>query len=144
MARLTTNWNLPTDPADLLGSSGSAVTLGTSYTPLATSSGVDMDGDKYIVLYVYCSALGGAGRLDLQLEVSEELAGDYVPVQTESVSSGVSTQSDYEIQKAVTGTGAALLVSIPTRGIRFWRIKMKADAGTPAVYVRYSGSGGPV
>ena len=143
MARLTTNWNLPTDPADLLGSSGSAVTLGASYTPLATSSGVDMDGDKYLVLFVYCTVLSTATQLDLQLEVSEELAGDYVPIQTESVSSGAATQSDYEIQKAVSATGAVLVASIPTRGIRFWRVKMKADAGTPEVYVRYKGSGGP-
>jgi hypothetical protein len=94
---------------------------------------------------VYVSALGGASRLDLQLEVAETLgSSDWVPLQTESVSSGTATQSDYEIQKAVSGTGLVLAASIPVRGFRYWRIKMKSNAGSPQVYVRYFGSGGPV
>jgi hypothetical protein len=97
------------------------------------------------MLYVYCTALGGATRLDLQLEVAEfSGSSDWVPLQTESVSSGTATQSDYEIQKAVTATGLVLAAAIPARGFAFWRIKMKADAGTPDVYVRYATSGGPV
>jgi len=145
MANYVSNWRAPTAPADLLGSSGGEVTLGTTYTVGSTSAEIEISGTKYLMLYVYCTALGGAARLDLQLEVAEfSGSSDWVPLQTESVSSGTATQDPYEIQKAVTATGLVLAAAIPVRGFDFWRIKMKADAGTPDVYVRYATSGGPV
>tara|TARA_B100001094_G_scaffold66565_2_gene62752 strand:+ start:3550 stop:3987 length:438 start_codon:yes stop_codon:yes gene_type:complete len=138
-------WRSPSGARNLLGTVAAPVTLGTSYTGGSTSSPVTLGGHKYFTVFVQCTALGGAGRLDLQFEVAASSgSSDWSPLQTESVSSGASTQSDYEIKKAVSGTGQALAVSIPIRGFRYWRIKMKSDAGTPQVYVRYFGSGGPV
>lgn len=145
MANYVTAFRASTAPSDLLGSSGSPVTLGTTYAAGGTSSAFEMSLQKYVSFMVYVSALGGASRLDLQLEVAETLgSSDWVPLQTESVSAGIATQSDYEIQKAVSGTGLVLAASIPVRGFRYWRIKMKSNAGSPQVYVRYFGSGGPV
>jgi hypothetical protein len=45
---------------NLLGSESSPITLGTEYTSGSTSDGVDLFGYKYIVLYVYCSAINSA------------------------------------------------------------------------------------
>ena len=145
MASFIDQWRAPSGRGAILGSSSAPVTLGTSYTGGSTSSAVNIGGHKYFTAFIYCTVLGGASRLDLQFEVAEaQGSSDWTPLQTESVSSGVSTQSDYEIQKAVSGTGLVLAVSIPIRGFRYWRIKMKADAGTPQVYANYFGSGGPV
>jgi len=145
MASFIDQWRAPSGKGDILGSSSAPVTLGTSYTAGSTSSPVNIGGHKYFTAFIYCTDLGGAGRLDVQFEVAISLASaDWTPLQTESVSSGVSTLSDYEQQKAVSGTGLVFAVSLPIRGFRNWRIKMKADAGTPQVYVNFTGSGGPV
>lgn len=137
-------WKAPTTTEDLLGSSASPVPLTTTYTVGSTSSEVSVFGAKYLSLYVYLSALGGAGRIDMQIEVAEHPDLGWTPLQTETVSSGTATQNDYEIQKAVLSTGLVLVVSLPVRGLRYWRIKLKSDAGTPEAYVRYNTSGGPL
>lgn len=127
--------------SDLLGDSSSPVTLGTSYSAGTTSSAISTIGQKYAVFWVYVSVASTATQIDMQVEVAESAtSSDWVPLQAESVSSGVATQDTYEIQKAFTGTGLILASSIPVRGLPAMRIKVKADAGTPQVYVRYAGS----
>lgn len=123
---------------NLLGSESSPITLGTEYTSGSTSDGVDLFGYKYIVLYVYCSAINSASRIDMQLEVAEQKDSLYwSPLHTESLEAGVATQDIYEIRKSFDSIGLVLVAPIPVRAIRYWRIKLKADAGTPEVFVNY-------
>lgn len=147
MANYISAWRTPQDIADLLGSQGSPITLGASYTGPNTSSSYEMQGHKYGMYFVFVTNVGGAARLDIQFETSEDSGAgaltDWCPLQVEEVTAGVATQSDYEIQKAISGIGV-IAFSIPVRGFRYWRMKLKADAGVPEIYVRYSASGGPI
>lgn len=134
--------NMDMDPSGFLGSESSPATLSTSYDD-GISNAIEISSNKYLILFVYCTELAGAARLDIQLEVSEAIDSLYwVPLQAESVSSGVAVQENYEIQKALSETGLVLAAAIPFRGFKYWRIKAKADTGAPKVYVNYSVAGG--
>ena len=147
MVNYISAWRTPQEIADLLGTQAAPVTLGAAYTAPNSSATYELQGHKYGMYYVFVTAVGGAARIDVQFETTEDdglgAFATWSPLQTEVVASGVSTQSDYEIQKAITTTGL-IAFSIPVRGFRYWRVRLKADAGTPQVYVRYSASGGPI
>jgi len=131
-----------TSVTDLLGSSSAPVTINAAYDGTLNtdlSAGVSTLGQKYFVLWVYVSNASSAGRIDLQIEVAEDKdASFWAPLQAEDVTSGAATQDNYEIQKAVSGTGLLIAASIPVRGIPAMRIKIKSDTGSPQVYVRFS------
>jgi hypothetical protein len=122
----------------LLGSEDSPVTLSTEYSDEATSDSIDLFGYKYIVFYLYCTEVSSAERMDLRLEVAEEKDSIYwSPLHTESLESGIATQDIYEIRKSITDAGLVLVASIPIRAIRYWRVKLKSDEGSPEIFVKY-------
>jgi len=128
--------------ADLLGSSSAPVTINNAYDGTLNtdlSAGVSTIGQEYFLVWVYVTNASSAARLDLQIEVAEsKTASLWTPLQAEDVTSGAATQDDYEIKKAFSGTGLILAAPIPVRGVPAMRVKIKSDAGTPQVYVRYS------
>ncbi|MDP6943250.1 MAG: hypothetical protein QF464_03790 [Myxococcota bacterium] len=132
--------------ADLLGSNASPATLGTSYAAGGTSSAANPDGADWMAFYVYVDAKSTAGRLDFQVEVSPSgdtaVATDWAPLQGETYATGTATLDPWEGQTtaiAAVVTDPTLVAVIPfrTKGLRYWRIKLKADAGTPTVHVRF-------
>lgn len=129
-------------PQDVLGSEASPVVLGPTYTAGTTSDVISVSDSKYLAFFVYVTAVGGAATLYVQAEVAESAtATEWLPLQAETVVSGTSTQDDYELQKAFTTTGLTLAVSLPTRGFKYWRLRVKCDAGAAEVYVSYSTAG---
>lgn len=133
----------PQRPAvDLLGSAAAPVTLATTYGGGATSSAVDVWRQEWAVYSVFCDAVGTATRIDIQIEESSD-GSNWAAVQTELVASGVSTLSDYEQRKAVSGTGLVFLARGLVRGASYQRVKIKVDTGTTTTaHVQYTLSGG--
>jgi hypothetical protein len=134
-----------------LGSNSSPVTLSDSWAAEATSAPAKTEGHKYISFFIYVNDPDTATRLDVQIQVSDfgESNPDsiWAPLQTESVADGIATQSDYEVQKSgVDGVAVDptlfLPITIPIRAFRYFRLRLKADAGSPTVHARYSLSGG--
>jgi len=144
------NW--PPNFDDSIGSSGSPVTLGTAYAAGTTSPAISTEGHKYVGFFIYVVTKSSATRIDAQIQVSDTGGASdavWASLQTEDVTAGVATLSDYELQKAGVDTMATvpalfLPITMPVRANRFFRIKLKADAGTPTVYARFSLSGGPI
>lgn len=135
--------NMSAPVADWLGSEAAPATLSNTYGESGTSDPIEVISNKYLIIFVYVSDASSAARLDMKIEVSENMdETGWFPLQAESVSAGAAVQEDYEIQKAFTEAGPVLAAAIPFRGFRFWRIKAKADSGSPQVYIRYSLAGG--
>ena len=137
--------------ADVLGSSGGPVSIGTSYAAGATSPAIDAKDYKFIRFSLILTSAGSATELYWQYETSPTggaAATEWAPETTENVSSGAAEQFNYEpVEKnRVAGVAAATLIRrpiLPVRGARYIRIKLKADAACSG-YVQYSLSGGPV
>jgi len=130
----------------LLGSSGSPTTLTQSF---AASDTVDAFGHKYVAFWVYVKALSSATELQVRVAISDTgsaTATEWTPLNVEEFSSGVATQFNY-VQK-ITLPGSVStdtligVVVIPIRGVRYYRVALKADAGSPTVFVKTSLSGG--
>ncbi len=130
-----------TEPTDLLGTSGSPTAISAS--AWTNSTGVNVDSHKFVVFFVYVAAQSTATKLKIQIEAGPD-GSSWQPLQTEDITTGVAVQSNYQIEKAVPGTGFIMSIPIPTRGLAHFRIALKSDAGTPTVYVKYRGSGGPI
>ena len=132
--------------ADLLGSDAAPATLGTSYAAGGTSSAADPDGATWMAFYIYVDAKSTATQLDFQVEVSPSgdtaTATEWAPLMGETYSAGAATLAPWEGQTTAIGavsTDPTLVAVVPFRvkGLRYWRIKLKADAGTPTVHVRF-------
>ncbi len=132
--------------ADLLGSDASPATLGTAYAAGGTSSAADPDGAGWICFWIWVDAKSTAARLDFQVEVSAtgdtSTDTDWAPLQGETYSSGTATLDPYEAQTSAIG-GVSVdptlicALSYRVKGYRYWRVKLKADAGTPTVHVQF-------
>jgi hypothetical protein len=142
MAILTTAaTNRYKQPVDVIGTDASPVTLTTSNT---FSGAVDALGFEFINFWLYLDDRDSATKITVGLYASDtpSIASDatWVSLQTEAIAAGVATQSNYTQEKAVSGTLAdptlTLPISIPTRGMRFFRIAVKCDAGSPTAHVR--------
>jgi len=128
---------------DLLGSDASPASVTTSYSAGATSGGLDAGSASHVVLWVWIDVLQNAAQLDLQVEASptgSATATEWTPLMTEAVSAGAATLSPYEPQRDVTGMSTdptlALVLPVATRGIRYFRVKLKADSACTA-HVQY-------
>ncbi len=122
----------------------------TTYGATGDSEALLVQGHKWACYSIFLDA-NHASTTQLDVLVQEGPDGtSWAPLQTEAVTSGAATLSDYEQQKA-TGTATGLLYTVhaPVRGGQYQRIRLKVnDAGTGAgattVRVQYSLSGGPV
>lgn len=120
---------------DLLGSAASPVTLSTSYG--AASSGVSTGGARWAVFFVFVDSASAAAQIDIRIDASD-VGAEWAPLTSETITSGAAPQSDYEPQRAFTGTGLILALPVPVRGVPWLRVAAKADAGSPTVHIRYS------
>lgn len=129
----------------------------TTATPLTTTYGATGDSESILVqghkwacysIFVDVLALPSGGSPQLDVLVQEGPDGtNWAPLQTEAVTSGVATLSDYVQQKAIPGTGLLYTVHAPVRGGLYQRLRLKFNLALPdiaAVRVQYSLSGGPV
>lgn len=117
------------EPTELF--SGSA--FGVAAT---TSDSISVKNFKEIEFFIYAVNKSSATQLDVQIEVADSTSpdsDDWAPLQTESISSGTATQSDYTSQKSLTAFGASdqvvFVLSSPVRG-RMMRVVVTADAST--------------
>jgi hypothetical protein len=117
-------------------------TLGTSYASGATGSAIDVYGAKFLTFLVTITDKSSATRLDAQPQVSYTGGADdaeWTPLLTESESSGTATYSPYEGQRSgvdsVTAPQLFLALPLEIRAYPYMRLRLKADAGTPAVTV---------
>lgn len=133
---MNTDWSGSAVSArDLLGSAASPVTLSTGYG--APSSGVSTGGARWVVFYVFVDSASTAAQIDIRVEASD-VGAQWSPLTAETITAGAATQSDYEPQRAFTGTGLVFALPVPVRGVPWLRVDAKADAGTPTVHIRYS------
>jgi hypothetical protein len=133
---MNTDWSGSAVSArDLLGSAASPVTLSTGYG--APSSGFSTGGARWVVFYVFVDSASLASQIDIRVEASD-VGAQWSPLTTETITVGAAPQSDYEPQRAFTGTGLILVLPVPVRGVPWLRVDAKADAGTPTVHIRYS------
>lgn len=132
--------------ADLLGSDASPATLGTAYAAAGTSEAADPDGADWICFWIWVDAKSTAARLDFQVEVSAtgdtSTDTDWAPLQGETYASGVATLDPYEAQTSAIGSVATdptlvCALSFEVKAFRYWRLKLKSDAGTPTVHVQF-------
>ena len=116
----------------------------TTYGATGDSESILVQGHKWACYAIFVDAVGTANRLDVLVQEGPD-GTNWAPLQTEAVSSGVATLSDYEQQKAIPGTGLLYTVHAPVRGGLYQRLRLKVDTGTTTtVRVQYSLSGGPV
>lgn len=131
--------------AAALGSDASPATLGTAYAAAGTSEAVDPNGAKWLAWYIYVDSKSTAARLDFMVEVSATggaAATEWAPLQGETYASGVATLDPYEAQTSAIGAVSVdptlvVALSFRTKAFRYWRLKLKADAGTPTVHVQF-------
>jgi hypothetical protein len=142
MAVLTTQANSRyKQPVDLVGSNASPITLTTSPQ---FSNPVDAQGYDYVIFWLFLDDRDSATKITAGVYTSDTPSttsnATWVSLQTEAIASGVGTQSNYTQEKTVSGTLAdptlTLPISVPTRGMRFFRLSVKCDAGSPTCHVR--------
>ncbi len=140
----------PVHPTALkINGATTAATLTNSSTPpvydaAGDSESILVQGHKWACYSIFVDAVGGAARLDVLVQEGPD-GTNWAPLQTEAVTSGVATLSDYEQQKALAAPGLLYTVHAPVRGGQYQRLRLKVNAGTTTtVRVQYSLSGGPV
>ena len=123
-----------------------ATELPTTYGATGDSESILVQGHKWACYSIFLDVNDSASH-QLDVLVQEGPDGtNWAPLQTEAVTSGAATLSDYEQQKDITGTSVGLLYTVhaPVRGGQYQRLRLKVNAGTTTVRVQYSLSGGPV
>ena len=121
---------------DVLGSSGSPVTLPTSHGGAGVSGWLRVHDYASVAFFGVLATRSSAAQIDIKVDWSEDGTVAH-PQATEAVTAGVATLSTYTLQTAVAGSDPVPLpmVSLPVRA-PWVRVSVIANAGTPTAYLR--------
>jgi hypothetical protein len=119
--------------SDASGGSLASPTALTAAFVASTSLDVRNFREVEWAMYVSNAGTGPVTRVDVEWEfslVASPGANDWMLLQTESILSGVSTPSTYEIRQTISTAPFTKTWTTPVKG-RWMRILVKAGAGTP-------------
>jgi len=122
-------------PSDLVGQSVviTPAALSASYAP---SAAVDVRDFRQVDwgMLITNVGTGPITRIDVQWEFSDvasPASTDWMALQTESITGGVSTPATYEVQQPLSGAAPITKIWTTVSRGRWMRILVKAGVGTP-------------